>query len=92
MNAFVLRRTVMADTGSVAALLHEFIEMVDKEAGESLNTLEEARDGMQRFVSEPKPGRYKKGLLEVCEQRLAKLKSEDRDEFHRLLRAMHEAS
>jgi hypothetical protein len=74
----------MANTGAVAALLHEFIEMADRQANGA---------GFQTQVSaQPKRQAEKLDRMKIFEQRLAKLKPEDCDEFHRLLKEMHEAS
>jgi hypothetical protein len=75
----------MADTGAVAALLHQFIETVDRHASGGV--------GFQTQVSsQPKAMAEKQDRMKIFEQRLAKLKPEDCDEFHRMLKEMHEAS
>lgn len=78
----------MADTGSIAALLHEFIESVDQEAGELVQ--DKKAGGFPKQINvDLEPGPAQKGRLKVFEERLAKLKSEDRDEFHRMLKQIH---
>ncbi len=65
--------------GTIASLLHEFVESVDSHADSESIPFTESRERLRR--DHPR--------VKILERRLGELNPEDREHFHRILNQLH---